>query len=511
MKVDGGIGSNLDKAASSAKEAEDDGYDGAWTAETSHDPFFAAAGRRAHRADRARHGHRRRLRPQPDDPGPHRPTTCRRFSEGRFILGLGSQIKPHIEKRFSMPWSQPAARMREFILAMRAIWASWNDGTKLDFRGDFYTHTLMTPFFNPGPNPYGTAEGVPGRRRRADDRGRRRGRATGSSATASPPSGTCARSRCPALERGRAKAGKHARRLRDLRPELRRHRHQRGGDGRGRHGRPRSRSPSTARRPPTAGVLELHGWGDLQAELNALSKQGEWEEMGELIDDEMLDAFAVVAEPEGIAAELTERYGDFVDRLSFYAPVQERPRALGSRAATSRPSEPVASGASDPSEGCGAPAGGLGRPSQTRTSSRGSGRGTATAGACPTRSWASVPGCDEHDLLGREADRLAHAARRPIGASDVGMSARLASATTTMPSLPCRPSTPKAMTLPARTPSTSPAARSTSSGKTLRPPTMITSLMRPHTTSSPSSEVGEVAGAQPAVVGTARAVASGRR
>ena len=74
-------------------------------------------------------------------------------SKGRFILGLGSQIKPHIEKRFSMPWSHPAARMREYILAMRAIWASWNDGEKLDFRGDFYQHTLMTPFFAPRPEP----------------------------------------------------------------------------------------------------------------------------------------------------------------------------------------------------------------------------------------------------------------------------------------------------------------------------------------------------------------------
>src|SRR5205823_6202732 len=79
-----------------------------------------------------------------------------RGSKGRLVLGLGSQIKPHIERRFSMPWSHPAPRMREFVLAMRAIWASWNEGTKLDFRGDFYQHTLMTPFFNPGPNPFGT-------------------------------------------------------------------------------------------------------------------------------------------------------------------------------------------------------------------------------------------------------------------------------------------------------------------------------------------------------------------
>ena len=77
------------------------------------------------------------------------------LSRGRLLLGLGSQIKPHIEKRYSMPWSHPAPRMREYVLAMRAIWSCWNEGTPLNFRGEFYRHTLMSPFFNPGPNPYG--------------------------------------------------------------------------------------------------------------------------------------------------------------------------------------------------------------------------------------------------------------------------------------------------------------------------------------------------------------------
>ncbi len=117
-------------------------------------------------------------------------------SGGRFILGLGSQIKPHITKRFSMPWSQPAARMREMILAIRAIWAAWNDGSKLDFQGDFYTHTLMTPFFDPGPNPHGDAKiflaGV----------GERMTEVAGEVCDGflchgSPPSATCARSRSP--------------------------------------------------------------------------------------------------------------------------------------------------------------------------------------------------------------------------------------------------------------------------------------------------------------------------
>ena len=77
------------------------------------------------------------------------------FSQGRMILGLGTQVRSHIESRFSAEWSRPAARMREFVLALRAIWGSWNDGTRFDFDGEFYKHTLMTPVFAPQPNAFG--------------------------------------------------------------------------------------------------------------------------------------------------------------------------------------------------------------------------------------------------------------------------------------------------------------------------------------------------------------------
>ena len=99
----------------------------------------------------------------------------------------------HIEKRYSMPWSHPAPRMREFISAMRAIWDCWQNGTKLDFRGDFYTHTLMTPFFNPGPTTVRPAPGLPGCGRRGHDQGGRRGRRRHAGRTASPPSATSGR------------------------------------------------------------------------------------------------------------------------------------------------------------------------------------------------------------------------------------------------------------------------------------------------------------------------------
>ncbi len=156
MKIDGGIGAALAGAGEGAAAAEAAGYDGIWTAETSHDPFFPLL-LAAERTERVQLGTGIAVAFARSPMNLAQIAwDLQSYSQGRFLLGLGSQIKPHITKRFSMPWSHPAARMREFILAMRAIWGCWNDGTKLDFQGDFYTHTLMTPFFNPGPNPYGT-------------------------------------------------------------------------------------------------------------------------------------------------------------------------------------------------------------------------------------------------------------------------------------------------------------------------------------------------------------------
>ena len=155
MKVDGGVGWDLSSAGAQALELEEMGYSGILSAETSHDPFLPLAFAAQHTKEvdlitgiavafartpmiLANIGH-----------------DLNATSKGRFVLGLGSQIRPHITKRFSMPWSSPAARMREFILAMRAIWANWYDGESLEFTGKFYTHTLMTPFFTPTNNDYG--------------------------------------------------------------------------------------------------------------------------------------------------------------------------------------------------------------------------------------------------------------------------------------------------------------------------------------------------------------------
>src|SRR5881628_418249 len=161
MKVDGGlIATDLAAVPARARALEAAGYDGGVTAEISSDPFLPLA-------LAAEHTTRLELLTSIAVAFARNPMLLANighdlnaYSKGRFILGLGSQIRPHIAKRFSMPWSRPAARMREFILAMRAIWDAWYAGQPLYFRGEFYTHTLMTPMFTPTNTNYGTLRAV---------------------------------------------------------------------------------------------------------------------------------------------------------------------------------------------------------------------------------------------------------------------------------------------------------------------------------------------------------------
>ncbi len=320
MKVDGGIGGDLRGAGKAARRAEDQGYDGVWSAETSHDPFLGLT-------LAAEHTERVKLGTGIAVAFARNPMTTanvaydlQEFSQGRFMLGLGSQIKAHIEKRFSMPWSHPAPRMREFILAMRAIWACWQDGTRLQFEGDFYTHKLMTPFFNPGPHPYG----VPAVFLAAV--GELMTEVCGEVADGLLAHGFTTERylrevTLPALDRGFAKSGRDRASFEISCPVF----IVTGATDEER----RSAADGTRRQiafygstPAYRGVLDLHGWGDLQPQLNSLSKEGKWAEMGELIDDDVLGAFAVVAEPDDVPAEVLARFGGVIDRLSFYLPYQ---------------------------------------------------------------------------------------------------------------------------------------------------------------------------------------------
>jgi probable F420-dependent oxidoreductase len=326
MKVDGGIGNDLHKAGAQAKEVEAAGYSGAWTAETSHDPFFPLL-------LAAEHTETLELGTSIAVAFARNPMTLanigwdlQAFSKGRFILGLGSQIKPHITKRFSMEWSHPAPRMREMIMAIRAIWDTWENGSPLAFRGDFYTHTLMTPFFTPDRADL-AGFGVP------------KIFLAGVGELMTEVAGeVCDGFIChgfttekylrevtiPALARGRAKAGKTLDGFEIIGPSFvvtGSNEDEMAAAAAG----TRQQIAFYGSTPAYKGVLDIHGWGGLQDELNSLSKQGKWVEMGNLIDDEILNTFAVVGEPETIAPELHQRYGDVIQRISFYAPYKTDP------------------------------------------------------------------------------------------------------------------------------------------------------------------------------------------
>ncbi len=319
MKIDrGGYSSTIDQAGNAAREAEQIGYDGWWAAETQIDPFLGCTVA-AERTERIELGtaiavaftrNPMTVALQAND--------IHALSGGRFALGLGSQIKPHITKRYSMPWSKPAARMREFVLAIRAIWDTWANGTPLDFRGEFYTHTLMSPFFNPGPNQHGNPKifiaGVGPLMTEAAGEV-----ADGLLCHAFSTERYLREVTIPALERGRAKAGKTLEGFeisgpafivaRDSEEEIAAGtqfvRQQIGFYG-----------STPAYRP----VLEIHGWGDLQDELNAMTKRGEWDRLHEVIDDEVLDTFAVIGTPETALAEFQRRFGDVVTRVTIDLP-----------------------------------------------------------------------------------------------------------------------------------------------------------------------------------------------
>jgi probable F420-dependent oxidoreductase len=318
MKVDGIVSGDLRAAADEARRAERDGYDGVWAAESGHDPLLALT-------IAAEHTERIEIGTSIVVAFGRSPMTLahaawdlHRYSDGRLLLGLGSQVKAHIERRYSMPWSHPAPRMREFIAALRAIWSCWQDGGELNFQGDFYTHTLMTPAFNPGPSPDGMPKvflaGV----------GRGMTKVAGEIADGMLVHGFTTERYLREVTLPAVAAGLATRNLAladfeffypafvvtgNTEEEM-------AAAAAG----TRERIAFYASTPAYRGVLDLHGWGELQTELNALSKQGKWAEMGRLISDDVLDAFAVRGEPHQVPAELMKRFGDVIDRVSLYMP-----------------------------------------------------------------------------------------------------------------------------------------------------------------------------------------------
>jgi probable F420-dependent oxidoreductase len=327
VKVHGILDADLAEAGDAAQQAEEVGYDGLWVSEIAHDPFLPlllAAGRTANvelgTAIAVAY-------PRSPMHLAHTAWDLHRYSGGRFILGLGSQVRAHVERRYSASFDRPVARMRELVLAIRAIWHCWQNDAPLNFRGEFYTHTLMTPFFHPGPSPYGppkifiaavgpkmtevageVADGVFVHGLTSDDYIR--------SVT------------LPSLQRGLERAGRKRGDIDVCRPlflvtgvdDAERTRATAGV---------RDKLAFYASTPTYRDVLALHGWEALQGELAMLARANRWKDMSALIDDDMLRTFAVVADLANIPAQIAARFSGLVDRVSFNAPFRDHPQEWG--------------------------------------------------------------------------------------------------------------------------------------------------------------------------------------
>lgn len=236
------------------------------------------------------------------------------LSGGRFTLGLGTQVRTQIEKRYGASFDRPVARMSELVGALRAIFTAWQDGAALEFRGEFYRHTLMTPTFNPGPSPFGPPPIYLGA---LGPRLTRAAAEVADGLLVMPFSSArfLAEATMPAVRAGLAAAGRPPGDFTVV-PEVI---VSAGEDHRAVRRLLAFYGSTPAYRP----VLELHGWGDLQPELNALSKQGRWSEMGALIGDDVLHTLAACGTPKEIADHIRARMaaaGESADTVCLYQP-----------------------------------------------------------------------------------------------------------------------------------------------------------------------------------------------
>lgn len=313
MLVDTHLGP-LEGAGEAARRAEESGFAGVFTGEVSSDPFLPLVPA-IEATERIEVGTSIAIAfARSPMTTAYTANDLQRFSRGRFVLGLGSQVKAHVTRRFSMPWGRPAVQMREFVLAMRAAWRCWQEGAALDFAGEHYQHTLMAPNFAPRPHEFGEplvfVAGV------GDAMTRVAGEVgDGFLCHAFTTERWIREHTLPALAEGRRRAGRTmdgftvkaavfvatgtAEQIAAAAESV------------------RAQIAFYASTPSYRPVLELHGWGELGAELTDLSKQGRWSEMGALVDDEVLGTFAVVAPPEQVAERVIARCAGAVDRISI--------------------------------------------------------------------------------------------------------------------------------------------------------------------------------------------------
>jgi probable F420-dependent oxidoreductase len=321
VKLDAGLGTEGDYLRGidrTAHAAEDLGFAGLWTSETKHDAFLplAIAANETHQIELGTSVAIAFSRSPMETA--QTAWDLQDLSDGRFVLGLGTQVKAHIIRRFSMPWDRPAARLREYILALRAIWESFQSEGPLNFEGDFYRHTLMTPFFDPGPIDHPEIPiYVAGVNTRLASLAGEICDGFHVHPFHSPEYVT--RTVIPAIAEGARQSsrdseqvtlatsafvitGEKEERVTEQRESV------------------RAQISFYASTPTYLKVLEAHGWEEVGERLGTLAREKKWREMPALITDEMLTAFAIEAAPDEIGPALRERYEGLIDRVALYLP-----------------------------------------------------------------------------------------------------------------------------------------------------------------------------------------------
>lgn len=305
---------NLREMPEMARSVEALGFDCLWTSETQHDPFLPLA-------LAAEHTEKIELGTAIAVAFPRSPTVLAHIawdlqaaSNGRFILGLGTQVKPHIERRFGMVWEHPAAKLREMILAMRALWDAWQGDGRINFRGEFYKITLMTPFFNPGPIEHPQIPiyiaGV--NEKLCQVAGEL---CQGFHVHPFHSAKYLLEVTLPNIGIGLEKAGRKRHDIQissavfvasdEAEKEM-----------------VRAQISFYASTPSYRPVLETHGWGEVGEKLSSMAAHKQWGEMAEQISDEMLQEFCVIAPADELALALKQRYDGILDRITLYTPYE---------------------------------------------------------------------------------------------------------------------------------------------------------------------------------------------
>jgi probable F420-dependent oxidoreductase len=318
MKIDGPFYAQLGDAAAEARRLADIGYDGVYTLEGSWDPFYPLVMAAEHAPELDIATGIAVAFPRNPMHLAYQAWDLQKFSDGKFLLGIGSQVKAHIEKRFGVEFSAPAARMREYIQALKAIFDCWQNGTDMAFDGKYFRHTLMTPMFDPGPLDCGPPPVMLGAL------GPKMTEVAGEVADGlivHPFNNMPFLSdhALPAVQRGLEKSGRDREQFIlqinaiVITGETEEARAIATQSVKGLLG---FYASTPAYRPP----MDAVDYGDLQPELNRLSKEGRWEELGSHIDQDFLEAFATIGAPQDIAGMLQDKYGAHADRLAIYAP-----------------------------------------------------------------------------------------------------------------------------------------------------------------------------------------------